>query len=155
MAKEITPAQQMSVGEMARRSGVPVSTLHFYESKGLLIPARSDGNQRVYGRGMLRRIAIIKVAQRVGIPLAEVGAALAAIPQHRSPTAAEWEQVSASWAAMLQQRIDTLVRLKDDLQSCIGCGCLSLADCPLRNAGDHLGEGQSGPVLLEQGIGRR
>lgn len=152
MSTKISPAQQMSVGQMAKRSGVPVSTLHFYESKNLLRPTRTDGNQRVYGRGMLRRIAIIKVAQRVGIPLAEVGEALASIPHDRSPSAEEWRTVSAAWATALQQRIDTLVQLKNDLESCIGCGCLSLDDCPLRNAEDHLGKGQAGPVLLEQEI---
>lgn len=154
MAKKITSTQQMSVGQMAQRSGVPISTLHFYESKNLLRPARTGGNQRVYGRGMLRRIAIIRVAQRVGIPLAEVGQALASIPHDRSPTAAEWRAVSAAWAGALQERIDTLVQLKNDLESCIGCGCLSLDDCPLRNPDDHLGKGHAGAVLLEQEIGR-
>jgi MerR family transcriptional regulator, redox-sensitive transcriptional activator SoxR len=150
MSEQITSAQQMTVGQMSRRSGVPVSTLHFYESKGLLKPTRTAANQRLYSRGMLRRIAIIKVAQRVGIPLAEVGEALAVLPHDRKPTAAEWTQVSTKWADVLQQRIDTLVHLKSDLESCIGCGCLSLGECPLVNTNDHLGEEQSGPVLLER-----
>lgn len=149
MPKKITSMQQMSVGQIAARSGVAVSTLHFYESKGLLKPARSESNQRVYGRGTLRRIAIIKVAQRAGIPLAEVKQALAPIPHDRSPSAAEWQQVSATWAQALQQRIDALLRLKNNLDFCIGCGCLSMLECPLRNPDDQLGEGRSGPVLIE------
>ncbi|CAD6557302.1 Redox-sensitive transcriptional activator SoxR [Paraburkholderia kirstenboschensis] len=151
MSEKLTSVQQLSVGEVSRRSGVPVSTLHFYESKGLLKPTRTNGNQRLYSRGMLRRIAIIKVAQRIGVPLVEIGAALAAIPHDRKPTAAEWAQVSASWNEALQQRIDALLRLKTNLESCIGCGCLSLGECPLRNPEDHLGERHSGAVLLEDG----
>jgi MerR family redox-sensitive transcriptional activator SoxR len=150
MSEEFTPTQQMSVGQMSQRSGVPVSTLHFYEAKGLLKPTRTQGNQRLYSRGMLRRIAIIKVAQRLGVPLAEIGEALALIPHDRKPTAAEWADVSAGWAEALQQRIDALVRLKNNLESCIGCGCLSLDECPLRNPEDNLGKEQSGAVLLNQ-----
>lgn len=156
MSEEITSMQQLSVGQVSRRSGVAVSTLHFYESKGLLKPARTEGNQRLYSRGMLRRIAIIKVAQRVGVPLAEIGKALAAIPHESKPTAAQWARVSAQWAEGLQQRIDTLSRLKSSLESCIGCGCLSLGECPLRNPEDDLGREHSGAVLLEQAkSGRR
>lgn len=150
MSNAATPAKQLSVGEMARRSGVPVSTLHFYESKGLIRPLRSASNQRVYARGMLRRVALIKVAQRLGIPLAEIGEALAGIPHDRAPTAAEWAAFSADWALALQQRIDGLVRLKNSLQSCIGCGCLSLTECPLRNTDDRLGRQRTGAVLLDQ-----
>lgn len=148
--KLMSSSQQLSVGAVSRRSGVPVSTLHFYESKGLLCPTRTEGNQRLYSRGMLRRIAIIKVAQRVGVPLAEIGEALAAVPHDRKPTAAEWAKVSRRWADALQERIDTLSRLKANLESCIGCGCLSLGECPLRNPDDELGKDNAGPVLLEQ-----
>ncbi|MDB5945937.1 MAG: putative transcriptional regulator, MerR family [Ramlibacter sp.] len=155
MSEEIASTQQLSVGQMSRRSGVPVSTLHFYESKGLLKPLRTEGNQRLYSRGMLRRIAIIKVAQRVGIPLAEIGQALAAIPHETKPTGADWAQVSAGWAEVLQLRIDTLSRLKNSLESCIGCGCLSLGECPLRNPEDDLGKKHSGAVFLEQKSSRR
>ena len=149
MSNVTTATKQLSVGEMAQRSGVPVSTLHFYEAKGLIRPTRSAGNQRVYARGMLRRVALIKVAQRLGIPLAEIGAALADIPHDRSPTAAEWAAVSGVWAVSLQQRIEGLTRLRDSLQSCIGCGCLSMTECPLRNTDDHLGRQRAGAVLLE------
>lgn len=149
MSNAAKPTKQLSVGEMARRSGVPVSTLHFYEAKGLIRPTRSAGNQRVYARGMLRRVALIKVAQRLGIPLGEIGAALAGISHDRAPTAAEWAAVSGVWALALQQRIDGLLRLRDSLQSCIGCGCLSLAECPLRNTDDYLGRQRAGAVLLE------
>ncbi|TCG06638.1 hypothetical protein BZM27_24900 [Paraburkholderia steynii] len=96
-------------------------------------------------------MATFECRQRVGVPLVEIGAALAAIPHDRKPTAAEWAQVSARWHEALQQRIDTLLRLKTNLESCIGCSCLSLGECPLRNPEDNLGNGYSGAVLLEHG----
>jgi MerR family redox-sensitive transcriptional activator SoxR len=142
-------ARELSVGELARRSGVAVSTIHFYEAKGLIRGWRSAGNQRRYPRGILRRVAVIKVAQRTGIPLAEIQAALAALPQDRAPTADDWRALSASWRAVLDARIRSLTQLRDQLDSCIGCGCLSLTECPLRNPGDALGELGAGPRLLE------
>lgn len=139
----------LSVGEVARRSGVAVSTVHFYEAKGLIQGWRSEGNQRRYARDVLRRVAIIKVAQRAGIPLATVKAALAELPAGRSPTAKDWRRLSTTWRDMLTDRIRSLTQLRDQLDGCIGCGCLSMEDCPLRNPGDRLSELGQGPVLLE------
>ena len=138
MNKPSQPPRDLSVGELARRSGVAVSALHFYEAKGLIASNRNAGNQRRYPREALRRVAVIKVAQRVGIPLAEIAGALSALPQGRNPTAADWAALSARWREDLDQRIAKLQMLRDQLDGCIGCGCLSLEACPLRNPGDQL-----------------
>lgn len=142
-------ARELSVGEVAARSGVAVSALHFYEAKGLIRSRRSAGNQRRYARDVLRRVAVIKVAQRTGIPLAQIRAALESLPEGRTPTAADWAKLSVRWRAELEGRIARLQRLRDQLESCIGCGCLSLAACPLRNPGDELGEQGPGARLLD------
>lgn len=139
----------LSVGELAARSGLPVSTLHFYEAEGLLESRRTAGNQRRYSRDVLRRVAVIKVAQRTGIPLKEIGEALATLPQGRAPTMRDWARLSARWKSQLDERIERLTRLRDQLTCCIGCGCLSLRDCPLRNPHDQLAEGGCGPRLLD------
>lgn len=139
----------LSVGEVAQRAGVAVSALHFYEQKGLIRSARSSGNQRRYPRGVLRRVALIKVAQRVGIPLAEVAQALAVLPPDRRPNAEDWRKLSRAWRADLDARITRLQRMRDQLDGCIGCGCLSLTDCPLRNPDDALAAEGSGARLLE------
>ena len=131
---------ELTVGQVAARAGVAVSTLHFYESKGLIHSWRNAGNQRRYPRETLRRVAVIKVAQRVGIPLAEIAAALGTLPQGRTLTAADWAALSARWREDLDQRIAKLEMLRSQLDGCIGCGCLSLEDCPLRNPGDQLAE---------------
>jgi MerR family redox-sensitive transcriptional activator SoxR len=141
----------LSVGEVAARAGVPVSTLHFYEKNGLLWSMRNSGNQRRYGRGVLRSIAIIKVAQRAGIPLATIREKLANLPSDRKVTMADWEILSTEWRDDLNDRIARLTRLRDQMTSCIGCGCLSVEDCPLRNPGDELAEKGSGPQILEPG----
>ena len=142
-------SSELSVGEVAARSGVAVSTLHFYESKGLIRSWRNQGNQRRYPREVLRRVAIIKVAQRTGIPLAAVREALMALPDRRTPTAEDWKKLSAKWRSDLDDRINRLVRLRDQLDGCIGCGCLSLGVCPLRNPWDKLAEQGPGPRLLD------
>ncbi len=142
----------LSVGEVARRSGVAVSTLHFYEAKGLIRSLRTEGNQRRYPRGVLRRVAVIKVAQRTGIPLATIQAALARLPDGRAPTAEDWAQLSRVWRAELDERIRKLGQLRDQLDDCIGCGCLSLKACPLRNPQDVLGAEGAGPRLLEPDV---
>ena len=129
---------ELSVGEVAKRAGVAVSTLHFYESAGLIASWRNAGNQRRYPRDVLRRVAVIKVAQRAGIPLASVRKALAALPNGRTPNAQDWARLSAKWAAELDARIAQLTRLRDEMTGCIGCGCLSLGTCPLRNERDRL-----------------
>jgi len=146
-------AGALSVGEVARRSGVAVSTLHFYETKGLIRSLRTDGNQRRYPRGILRRVAVIKVAQRTGIPLASIQQALARLPDGRAPTAEDWAALSAAWRGELDDRIRRLSQLRDQLDDCIGCGCLSLKACPLRNPHDVLGAQGSGPRLLEPDAG--
>lgn len=130
----------LTVGEVAARSGVAVTALHFYESKGLIKSQRNAGNQRRYGREVLRRVALIKVAQRLGIPLAQIGDALQMLPDDRAPTAADWKILSERWRQELDQRIEQLLLLRDRLDGCIGCGCLSMEACPLRNHGDVLGE---------------
>ena len=134
-----------AVGELSRRAGVPVSTLHFYERQGLISAARTEGNQRRYGREVLRRVSFIRIAQRVGIPLNHVKAALDGLPDGRTPTAADWAKLSRSWRTDLDDRIRDLQHLRDDLASCIGCGCLSLNSCRLHNPADQLGVNGPGP----------
>lgn len=146
--KSKPPPAELGVGEVARRSGVSVSALHFYEAEGLIRSWRSAGNQRRYPRGVLRRIAIIKVAQKTGVPLREIALALRALPQDRPPTASDWSRMSSGWKADLDTRIERLTALRDQLSDCIGCGCLSMALCPLRNPADRLGKQGPGPRLL-------
>ena len=138
----------LTVGEVARRSGVAVSALHFYETKGLIHSVRSAGQQRRYGRDVLRRVAVIKVAQRIGISLASISEAFASLPEGRSPTAGDWARMSSLWRKELDERIMQLTRLRDQLDCCIGCGCLSIDACRLRNPLDELSEQGSGPQLL-------
>ena len=130
--------RELTVGEVASRSGVAVSALHFYESRGLIRSHRTTGNQRRYGRDVLRRIAVIRVAQDVGIPLAEIAAALSALPDGRTPNREDWRVLSQGWATELDHRIAQLKKLRDGLTDCIGCGCMSIDKCPLRNAKDRL-----------------
>ena len=141
--------KELTVGQLSARSGVAVTALHFYETKGLIKSNRNAGNQRRYPRDVLRRVVIIKIAQRLGIPLATIGEALQALPDGRTPTAKDWQRLSASWRADLDERINKLMLLRDKLNGCIGCGCLSLEACPLRNQGDLLGERGPGAQLLE------
>jgi len=140
-----TRTSDLSVGALAARAGVAVSTLHYYESLGLIRSWRTDANHRRYDRAMLRRVAIIRVAQTLGVPLAQIGAALEALPKDRTPTAADWSKLSAVWAGELTERIRQLEALRDQLDSCIGCGCLSITACPLYNPDDVLGKNGSGP----------
>lgn len=128
----------LTPGEVAKRSGVAVSALHFYESKGLITSIRNSGNQRRYKRDVLRYVAIIKIAQRIGIPLATIREAFGVLPEGHTLSAKEWKQLSSQWREELDRRIHTLVALRDELDGCIGCGCLSRSDCPLRNPGDRL-----------------
>lgn len=139
---------ELTVGEVAARSGVAVSTLHFYERQGLLHSRRSPGNQRRYSRDVLRRVALIRIAQRVGIPLADIGAALESLPDRRTPTAADWRRLSRRWQAELEERIHRLQQLRDDFDACVGCGCLSIASCRLANPDDRLAERGPGPRRL-------
>jgi MerR family transcriptional regulator, redox-sensitive transcriptional activator SoxR len=143
----------LSAGQVAARSGVAVSTVHFYEQKGLITGWRSAGNQRRYSRDILRRVAIIKVAQRLGLPLSMIKQAIDSLPGGRTPTAKDWKRLSAQWRDELDRRIALLKRLRDQLDSCIGCGCLSLQVCHLRNPWDTLSDQGSGPVLMGEGKG--
>lgn len=143
------PKPVLTPGEVARRSGVAVSALHFYESKGLIFSTRNSGNQRRYSRDVLRRVAIIKIAQRIGIPLASVSDSIENMPADKRMSAQEWGNLTQHWRDELDKRIETLTRLRNDLDGCIGCGCLSMRDCPLRNPGDLLGQQGSGAVLLD------
>ena len=138
----------LSVGEVARRSGVTVSTLHFYEAKGLISSQRTHGNQRRYKRDVLRRVAFIRVAQRVGIALADIETALASLPATAAPSRADWEKLSTAWRAELDERMAQLKKLRDTLDDCIGCGCLSIDRCRLRNPGDKLAAAGPGPRRL-------
>lgn len=138
----------LSVGEVARRSGVAISTLHFYETRGLISSTRTPGNQRCYTRDVLRRVAFIRVSQRVGIGLADIAAALAELPVTAAPSRADWERLSTAWRADLDQRIAQLQKLRDSLDDCIGCGCLSIDRCRLRNPYDELAKAGPGPQHL-------
>jgi MerR family redox-sensitive transcriptional activator SoxR len=140
---------ELTVGEVAARSGVAVSAIHFYETKGLITSWRSHGNQRRYPREVLRRVAIVKVAQRLGLPLTSIKSALNTLPRGRTPTPQDWRKLSECWHLELDERIAKLTRLRNQLTSCIGCGCLSMKDCPLRNPSDELGEQGPGPRLIE------
>ncbi len=141
--------RQLSVGQVAKRAGVAVSALHFYETKGLIKSWRNAGNQRRYSRDVLRRVAVIKTAQRLGISLFDIGHVLQALPDARTPTAADWRKISDIWRTQLDERISKLKQMRDHLDGCIGCGCLSLKRCPLRNPGDELGQEGAGARLLD------
>lgn len=140
----------LTVGEVAKRSGVAISTIHFYESKGLIKSMRTNGNQRRFSAITLRYIGLIKVAQRVGIPLEEIKEALSYYPIGTKLTIEQWHELSARWRAQLDERIQKLTRLRDEMDSCIGCGCLSLTQCPLRNPEDVLGQEGTGARILER-----
>lgn len=141
----------LGIGEVARRSGMAVSALHFYERRGLIRSIRSAGNQRRYARDVLRRLAVIRVAQRVGVSLEAIRLAFSGLPDERTPTRAEWARMSAAWRGELEARIRDLQHLRDQLTDCIGCGCLSLRRCRLNNPDDALGAGGDGPRRWEEG----
>ena len=149
MSQQARLPGELSVGDVARRSGLAVSALHFYEAEGLIRSHRTQGNQRRYAREVLRRVAIIKVAQRTGIPLKTIREAFQTLPAERTPTAEDWSRLSAAWKLELERRIDRLTRLRDHLTDCIGCGCLSVKSCPLHNPWDELGQQGPGPRLLD------
>ena len=140
--------RELTVGQLAARSGVTVSALHFYEAQELISARRTAGNQRRYPREMLRRVAFIRASQRVGIPLARIRDALATLPAGRTPTPRDWARLSAAWREDLDDRIGQLQHLRDRLTGCIGCGCLSLTTCRLANPDDILGNEGPGPRKL-------
>ncbi|MEW6154349.1 MAG: redox-sensitive transcriptional activator SoxR [Actinomycetota bacterium] len=140
--------EELAIGAVAERAGMAVSALRFYEDRGLIRSNRSAGGKRHYPRHVLRRLAFIQAAQRVGLSLDEIGRALATLPADHGPTAAEWNRLSASWRPLVDERIRLLEALRDDLDGCIGCGCLSLESCRLRNPGDAAASQGPGPRYL-------
>ncbi len=145
--------KELSVGDVARRSGVAVSTVHFYETRSLIASRRTGGNQRRYGRDVLRRIAVIRVAQEVGIPLTDIAATLNSLPGGRTPTREDWTLLSSAWRDDLDRRVEQLKKLRDGLSDCIGCGCMSIDKCPLRNPEDRLArQGSGARRLIAKGI---
>jgi MerR family transcriptional regulator, redox-sensitive transcriptional activator SoxR len=138
----------LTIGELSQRSGVAPSALRFYEDVGLVSAERTSGNQRRYPRHTLRRIAFIRAAQRVGLTLDEINAALSSLPAGRTPTKADWQRVSRAWTDRIDRQVDELRRLKSKLTSCIGCGCLSMRTCLLTNPNDYQGELGTGPAWL-------
>ncbi|MCX2733329.1 redox-sensitive transcriptional activator SoxR [Saccharopolyspora sp. NFXS83] len=140
--------QLLTIGEVAHRSGVAQTALRFYEQRGLIASTRTSGNQRRYERAVLRRLAFIRAAQRVGLSLEQVADALSTLPTDHAPTKADWTRLSRSWRDELDARIDGLQRLRDRLSGCIGCGCLSLRTCSLNNADDQMADYGPGSPLL-------
>lgn len=142
------PDDSLTVGEVARRSGFAASAVRYYERQGLISAERTEGGQRRFGRGVLRRLAFISAARHVGLSLDEVKEALAQLPRSRNPTAADWTRMSRLWRARLNEEIDALVALRDGLDSCIGCGCLSLKRCAISNPRDVAARGGPGAQYL-------
>ncbi|QTN21941.1 redox-sensitive transcriptional activator SoxR [Rhizobacter sp. AJA081-3] len=138
----------LTIGALAQRAGVATSAVRFYEAQGLLRGSRTEGNQRRYAKETLRRVAFIRIAQGVGLSLDEVRAALATLPEQRTPTPADWARLSRAWKPLIEARIAALAALRDQLDSCIGCGCLSLKTCKLYNPADSAARLGSGPRYL-------
>lgn len=147
--KQYSPETWLSIGELAKRSGVSVPTIRFYEEKDLIWSTRTEGNQRRYQRAMLRRIAIIKAAQQVGISLKQIKQTLSILPKQQVATKKDWQIMSQEWQGQLDQQIMMLLQLRQQLDQCIGCGCLSLEQCPLRNPEDCLAEDAMGAHFQE------
>ena len=139
----------LTIGQLAERSGVAVSAIRFYETRGLVTSERTSGNQRRYAQSTLRRVAFVRTAQRIGLSLEEIGEALATLPDSRTPTKADWHRLSKDWRPRLEEQIRRIELLRDQLDGCIGCGCLSLKSCALINPGDDLAERGPGAVLLD------
>ena len=144
-----TLAPTLTVGEVAARSGISISALRFYEQKGLIKSERTQGNQRRYAREVLRRVAVIKVAQRAGIPLSRIREVFRELPSERTPTENDWAVISSQWRTELDERIRRLTQLRNELTNCIGCGCLSLKSCPLYNPADEVARRGPGSTLLD------
>ena len=149
-----SPARFLTVGQLATRSGVQTSALRFYESQGLISSRRTEGNQRRYARETLRRVAFIRAARVIGLSLREIVSALGELPEERTPDRDDWAQLSSAWRTVLDDRISELERLRDNLNGCIGCGCLSLESCALFNTDDVLAaRGPGARRLLEEAPG--
>lgn len=138
----------LPIGELARRTGLSVSAIRYYEEQGLVTALRSAGNQRRFLRGDIRRLSFILIAQRLGLSLGEIEAQLARLPQGRNPTAADWKKISGAIRTRIDAQIARLEKVREDLDGCIGCGCLSLRKCALYNAADKWGDNGSGPRVL-------
>jgi MerR family redox-sensitive transcriptional activator SoxR len=143
------PDELLTVGEMSRRTGVAASALRFYEELGLIAAERTTGNQRRYARHMLRRVSLITVAKRLGIPLGDVQATFAGVPLDRPPSHADWQRASRRWKRLLEERRQGIERLERELTGCIGCGCLSMKACGLLNPDDALGDRGAGPRRVQ------
>ena len=139
---------ELTIGSLSRRTGVAPSALRFYEDEGLVHATRSDGGQRRYPREALRRVSFIRIAQQVGLSLDEIRGALSSLPEGRTPTKRDWERLSRSWRPRIDAQIALLERLRDRLDGCIGCGCLSLQVCRLVNPGDEAAEQGAGPRYI-------
>ena len=138
----------LTIGDLARRTGLSVSAIRFYEGKGLVEPLRTGGNQRRYLRADIRRLSFILIAQRLGLSLGEIGEALVALPQGRAPDARDWARISGTIRERIDVEMARLAKVREDLDGCIGCGCLSLTKCALYNAGDKWGASGAGPRVL-------
>ncbi|KAA9008905.1 redox-sensitive transcriptional activator SoxR [Histidinibacterium aquaticum] len=138
-------AQGLTIGDLADRTGLAVSAIRFYETHGIVKPVRNAGGHRRYGRPDIRRLSFAMIAQRLGFPLSEIAAHMAHLPDHRAPSKADWTRISEGFRDRIDERIGELERLRDRLDGCIGCGCLSLETCGLYNPGDRLAERGPGP----------
>lgn len=152
MTNRKVPKKELSVGEVAARSGLAISAIHFYESKGLITSRRNQGNHRRYERGVLRKLAVIKVAQKTGIPLEEIKQAMSQLTNNKTVTAEDWDNLATFWQADLNERINQLIRLRDMIGSCIGCGCLSVTDCTLVNPDDQISRKGPGAYYLNPDV---
>ncbi|WP_230292233.1 redox-sensitive transcriptional activator SoxR [Croceicoccus sp. Ery5] len=144
----MNPNDLLSIGELAQRTGLSVSAIRFYEAKGLVEPLRTGGNQRRFLRADIRRLSFILIAQRLGLSLGEIAEAMASLPHGRTPDTRDWARISGAIRTRIDDQIARLEKVRQDLDGCIGCGCLSLKRCALYNAGDKWGENGSGPRVL-------
>ncbi|WP_125779223.1 redox-sensitive transcriptional activator SoxR [Pseudoalteromonas rubra] len=140
---------RLSVGQVAKRADVAVSALHFYENKGLIRSWRNSGNQRRYKKDVLRRIAIIKAGQKMGITLAEIKQTLMSLPHSNTPSKEDWARMSSLWRAQLDEKIAYMQRVRTMVDGCIGCGCLSMSRCPMYNPDDVVAQAGNGAVLID------
>ena len=152
MGENMTQEANLSIGKVAKRCGIKVSTLHFYEEKGLIRSWRNNGNQRRYKPEVMRRISVIKAAQKMGVSLEDIKIALSSLPNNRTPDKKDWEKLSSRWHELLNERIKALEVMRDSISSCIGCGCLSLSSCPIYNPEDELSTQGSGAIILKNNI---
>lgn len=154
ISSSLQSTDQLTIGQVATRSGISISALHFYEREGLISSVRTSGNQRRYARDVMRRLAFIKASQRAGIPLSDIREALDELPLQRTPKEPDWARVATRWLAVLGQQIEYLERIREDLWTCIGCGCLSFDRCQLVNPDDAMAAEGAGPRRLLPGTPR-